>query len=146
MLLLATAGEKQMAHDARPEAGMAVRRGVLGDDHVDAAVARTSDLDAPFQEYITGAAWADVWGRPGLPRATRSLITIAPLPVVGHEADPEMHLRAARRTDTSPEEIVETLLHVALHAGVPAANGAFSALRRVYREDDTTTDSEGDDA
>jgi 4-carboxymuconolactone decarboxylase len=124
-----------MTQDERLETGMAVRRSVLGDEHVDRAEARTTPLDRPFQDYIVGAAWADVWGREGLPRATRSLVTIALLAALGHDAELEMHLRAARRTGARPEEITEVLLHVGLYAGVPAANRAFAALRRVYGDE-----------
>lgn len=118
-------------HDERHERGLRVRREVLGDEHVDTAIERTTSLGAPFQEYITGAAWADVWGRPGLPRPTRSLITIALLAALGHERELEMHLRATRRTGVTPEEISEVLLHVALYAGLPHANTAFAALERI---------------
>ncbi|MFA9430238.1 4-carboxymuconolactone decarboxylase [Egicoccus sp. AB-alg2] len=117
--------------DQRAEHGMRVRRAVLGDEHVDRAVAATTDLDAPFQDYITGAAWADVWGREELDRPTRSLVTLALLAALGHEREFEMHLRASRNTGATPEQIREVLLHVALYAGVPAANTAFAALKRV---------------
>lgn len=124
-----------MTGDGSREArGMQVRREVLGDDHVDRAMADTSDLDAPFQDYITGAAWADVWDREGLDRPTRSLVTIALLAALGHDRELEMHLRAAERTGATPERIQETLLHVALYAGVPAANRAFAALKRVQAD------------
>lgn len=113
---------------------MRVRRSVLGDEHVDRAIAGTTRWDEPFQDYITGAGWADVWGRPGLEPATRSLVTIALLAALGHEHELEMHLRAARRTGAAPEQIVETLLHVALYAGVPAANTAFATLKRVMSD------------
>ncbi len=124
------------APDARRDHGMQVRRSVLGDDHVDAAIENTTPWDAPFQEYITGAAWADVWGRPGLDKPERSLVTIALLAALGHERELEMHLRAARRTGAEPERIVEVLLHVALYAGVPAANTAFATFKRVMAESD----------
>jgi 4-carboxymuconolactone decarboxylase len=129
--------------DDRHDRGMRVRRSVLGDEHVDAAAAGTTPLDAPFQDYITGAAWADVWGRPGLERATRSLVTIALLAALGHERELEMHLRASRRTGATADQIVEVLLHVALYAGVPAANTAFAALKRVLGEDADRQDGEG---
>ncbi len=109
-----------------------MRRAVLGDEHVDAAAARVTPLDQPFQDYIVGAAWADVWDRPGLERPTRSLVTIALLAALGHDRELAMHLRAARRTGATPEQITEVLLHVAVYAGVPAANSAFAALRTVY--------------
>lgn len=116
----------------RFESGMQVRREVLGDEHVDAAVANTTELDAPFQDYITGAAWADIWGRPGLDRPVRSLVTIALLAALGHEHELEMHLRAAQRTGATAEQITEVLLHVGLYAGVPAANTAFATFKRVF--------------
>jgi 4-carboxymuconolactone decarboxylase len=111
---------------------MRVRREVLGPAHVDAASAATTPLTAPFQQYITDAAWNDVWGHPGLDRARRSLVTIALLAALGHERELEMHRSAARRTGATPEQIVEVLLHVGLYAGVPAANSAFVALEREY--------------
>lgn len=117
--------------EPRHERGTRVRREVLGDEHVDAAMARVSELTAPFQEFITGAAWADVWARPGLEGSTRSLVTIALLAALGHEPELDLHLRASRRTGVVPEEIVEVLLHVAIYAGLPAANTAFAALERV---------------
>ena len=122
-------------HD-RHDLGMQVRRSVLGDAHVDRAVAGTTPLDEAFQRYITGAAWADVWGRPGLERETRSLVTIALLAALGQEHELEMHLRSAARTGASDERIVEVLLHVAVYAGLPAANRAFAALKRVAAERD----------
>lgn len=131
---------------ARRDLGMQVRREVLGDTHVDAAVAATTPLDAPFQDYITGAAWADVWGRPELDRPTRSLVTIALLAALGHERELEMHLRAARRTGATPERIAEVLLHVGLYAGVPAANTAFAALKRIAAEDVATDRHDGEGA
>lgn len=124
-----------MADDDRHDRGMRVRREVLGDEHVDRAMAATSPLDEAFQTYITGAAWADVWGRDGLDRPTRSLVTIALLAALGHEQELTMHLRAARRTGATPEAIAEVLLHVAVYAGVPAANRAFAALRRVESDE-----------
>lgn len=119
----------------RRERGLQVRRSVLGDAHVDAAIAATTPLDQPFQDYITKAAWGDVWGRPGLEAPTRSLVTIALLAALGHERELEMHLRAARRTGATPERIAEVLLHVAVYAGVPAANTAFATLKRVVADD-----------
>jgi 4-carboxymuconolactone decarboxylase len=117
------------------ELGMRTRRAVLGDDHVDRAIRNTTKLDAPFQDYITRAAWADVWARPGLARSTRSLVTIALLAALGHERELDSHLRAAGRSGATPEEIAEVLMHVGLYAGVPAANTAFAALKRVLGED-----------
>ncbi len=131
-----------MADDDRHDRGMRVRREVLGDEHVDRAMAATSPLDEAFQTYITGAAWADVWGRDGLDRPTRSLVTIALLAALGHEQELTMHLRAARRTGATPEAIAEVLLHVAVYAGVPAANRAFAALRRVESDERVPDDQQ----
>jgi 4-carboxymuconolactone decarboxylase len=127
--------DEETSSEDRRARGMRRRRRVLGDEHVDAAIANTTPWDAPFQEYITGAAWADVWDRPGLGSAQRSLITIALLAALGHERELEMHLRASRRTGAQPEQVVEALLHVALYAGVPAANTAFAAFKRVMAEE-----------
>lgn len=124
-----------MSDDDRRERGLRVRREVLGDEHVDRAIAATDHLDEAFQSYLTGAAWADVWDREGLDRPTRSLVTIALLAALGHERELEMHLRAAQRTGASRERIVEVLLHVAVYAGIPAANVAFGALKRVAAEE-----------
>ncbi len=117
---------------------MATRRAVLGDEHVDAAIARTTAHDEGFQDYLVGAAWADVWSRPGIERSTRSLITLALLAALGHELELEMHLRATRRTGATPEEITEALLHVAVYAGIPAANTAFGIMRRVFGDEGVT--------
>lgn len=119
----------------RSDRGMRVRRAVLGDDHVERVMGDTTNLDAPFQDYITGAAWADVWDRDGLDRPTRSLVTLALLAALGHEREFELHLRATRNTGATPEQIVETLLHVGLYAGVPAANRAFALLKQVLGDD-----------
>lgn len=123
----------------RRQRGSSVRREVLGEDHVDRAEAETTSLDRPFQDYIVGAAWADVWGRDGLDRSIRSLITISLLAALGHERELEMHLQAARRTGATPTMITEALLHVAVYAGVPAANTAFAMHRRV-------SEASGDDS
>jgi 4-carboxymuconolactone decarboxylase len=117
----------------RHEAGMTIRRQVLGDDHVDHAVAATTDVDRGFQEWITANVWGDLWARPGLDRRDRSLITIALLAAAGDE-ELELHLRAAKNTGATRDEIVEALLHVALYAGVPAANSAFKVMKQIYEE------------
>ena len=106
-------------------AGMRVRREVLGDEHVDRAVASTSDFTADFQDYITRSAWGDVWSRPGLDRQTRSAITLAVLAALGHDDELAMHVRAALRIGLTPAQVKEVLLQVAVYAGVPAANTAF---------------------
>lgn len=114
--------------------GMARRREVLGDDHVDRAIANTTDLDHDFQTWITEKVWGDLWNRPGLSTRDRSLATIAILATLGHN-ELELHLRAARNTGVTPEEIGEVLLQVAAYAGVPAANHAFAMLKNVYTEE-----------
>lgn len=118
----------------RHEAGMTVRRAVLGDEHVDRAVAGTTDFTAPFQDFITRYAWGDVWTRPGLDRRTRSVITLTVLTALGHENELAMHVRAAVRNGLSEAEIGEVLLHTAIYAGVPAANTAFAIAQRVLAE------------
>jgi 4-carboxymuconolactone decarboxylase len=116
------------------EPGMAVRREVLGDDHVDRAVAGTTAFTAPFQEYITDAAWGQVWTRPGLERRTRSMLTLALLAALRCEHELAMHVAAAIRVGVTPREIQEVLLHTAVYAGVPAANTAFAVAQRVLDE------------
>ena len=117
------------------ERGMKTRREVLGDEHVDRAAEKTTDLDADFQRWITEMAWGGVWSRPGLDRRTRSLVTIAILAALGRE-ELELHLRAARNTGVTPEEIAEALMHVGVYAGVPAAHAAFSVTKRVLADDE----------
>jgi 4-carboxymuconolactone decarboxylase len=115
------------------EDGMEIRRRVLGDEHVDRATAGATDLDADFQRWITETAWGGVWSRPDLDLRTRSLITIAILGALNHD-ELELHLRAARNTGVTPEEVREALLHVAVYAGVPAANRAFRVAKGVYED------------
>jgi 4-carboxymuconolactone decarboxylase len=119
------------AHDA----GMRVRRDVLGDAHVDASIERTTDLTAAFQDLITRYAWGGVWTRDGLDRRTRSAITVALLAALGQERELVLHIRAARTNGLTAEEIGEVLLHTAIYAGVPAANAAFAVAQRVLDED-----------
>lgn len=114
--------------------GMAVRRAVLGDAHVDRATANAAPFDQPFQDYITRAAWGSVWARDGLDRRTRHIVTIALLAALGQEHELEMHVRATRNTGVTAEELREAFLHVAVYAGVPAANRAFAIARRVLAE------------
>ena len=114
---------------------MEVRRAVLGDAHVDRAVDRTTDLTADFQDLITRYAWGEIWTRPGLDRRTRSMITLAALVALGREDELAMHVRAARRNGVTVDEIKEVLLHCAIYAGVPAANGAFAVAQRVLAEE-----------
>jgi 4-carboxymuconolactone decarboxylase len=115
------------------DAGMTVRREVLGDEHVDRAVAGTTPFTAPFQQFITRTAWGEVWTRPGLDRRTRSAITLALLAALGHEHELGMHVKAAIRNGLTEEEIAEVLLHTAVYAGVPAANRAFAVAQETLR-------------
>jgi 4-carboxymuconolactone decarboxylase len=116
--------------------GMRVRREVLGDDHVDRAIAATDAFTADFQALITSYAWGDVWARPGLDRRTRSCVTLALLSGLGSEEEFEMHLVAAVRNGVTREEITEVLLHVAVYAGVPRANRAFAIAQAAFRSAD----------
>ena len=118
----------------RSAQGMTVRREVLGDTHVDRAVAATTPFTADFQSFITRYAWGDIWSRPGLSRAERSIITLTALAVLRQEEELVMHLRAALRNGLSPDQIKEVLLQVAVYAGVPAANRAFAIATRVLAE------------
>ena len=114
---------------------MRVRREVLGDAHVDRATARQNELDAPFQKFITELVWGTVWTRPDLDRRTRSLVTIGILAALGRREELELHLRASQNTGATLDEIREVLLHVAVYAGVPAANSAIGTAKSVLTPD-----------
>ncbi len=116
------------------ENGMEERRAVLGDAHVDRAIANTTDFTAPFQEFITNYAWGSVWARDGLERKTRSAITLAVLTALGRENEIAMHVRGALTNGMTEGEIAEVLLHTAVYAGVPASNAAFAIAQRVLDE------------
>ena len=118
----------------RAAQGMTVRREVLGDEHVDRAVASATPLTEPFQDFITRYAWGEVWSRPGLSRAERSMITLTALVVLRQEQELALHLRAALRNGVTPDQIREVLLHTAVYAGVPAVNRAFAIARDVLPE------------
>lgn len=118
----------------RVEQGMSVRREVLGDEHVDRAVAGTTAFTAPFQDLITRYAWGDIWSRPGLSRAERSIVTLTVLAALQHEGELAMHVKAALRNGLTPEQIREVLLQVAIYAGVPVGNRAFAVAQRVLEE------------
>ena len=118
--------------------GMRTRREVLGDEHVDRAVAKTTEFTADFQDLITRYAWGEIWSRPGLDRRTRSCITLTALVALGRDEELAMHVRAARRIGLTPDEIKEVLLHSAIYCGVPAANGAFAIAQRVLDEHEPT--------
>ena len=120
--------------DDRFEKGMALRRSVLGAEHVDRAEAQKTDFDADYQRYITENAWGTIWARPGLDKKTRHMLTLAMLAALGKHDELAMHIRATRNTGVTPEELREVLLHVSVYAGVPAANSAFAIAKRVYKE------------
>ena len=117
--------------DSAYDRGMEVRRAVLGDAHVDAAIARTTDITAEFQSLITRYAWGEIWARPGLDRRIRSCITLTALVALGRNEELAMHVRAALRNGLTRDEIKEVLLQCAVYCGVPAANTAFAVAQRV---------------
>ena len=114
--------------------GMQTRREVLGDQHVDRALQNTTDFTAPFQDFITRYAWGEIWTRPGLTRAERSMITLTALATLRQDEELAMHTRAALRNGLTPDQIREVLLQVAVYAGVPAANRAFAVASKVLQE------------
>ena len=116
------------------DTGMEIRRAVLGDEYVDAALSRQDDLTAPFQDFITRYAWGDVWSRPGLDRRTRSCLTVALLAALGHHNELAVHLRGALRNGVTPDELREVLLHTAVYAGVPAASSAVAIAKKILAE------------
>ncbi len=122
------------------EAGDKIRRRVLGHAHVDLANKNTIEFDRPFQEFITEGAWGRVWARPGLTLRERSLITLALLSALGHDEEVAMHIRACVNTGTSKEDIMESFLHVAVYAGVPAANRAIRIAKATFTEMDNGRD------
>jgi 4-carboxymuconolactone decarboxylase len=119
--------------------GMRVRREILGDEHVDAAVEATTEDTAAFQDLITRYAWGEIWARPGLDRRTRSAITLMALVALNREHELAMHIRAALRNGLTRQEIAEVLLQSAIYCGVPAANGAFAIFRNVMVEEEGRT-------
>jgi 4-carboxymuconolactone decarboxylase len=121
--------------DPTYDRGMKVRREVLGDAHVDGAIAKTSELTADFQDLITRYAWGEIWSRPGLDRRTRSAITVTALVALNRPEELAMHLRAALRNGLTPDELKEILLQSAVYCGVPAANAAFAIAQQVVEED-----------
>jgi 4-carboxymuconolactone decarboxylase len=118
----------------RYDEGMRIRREVLGDDHVDRAVERTTGFTADFQDLITRYAWGEIWARPGLDRRTRSCMTLIALVALNRMDELAMHVRAAQRNGLTPDEIKEVLLHSAIYCGVPAANAAFKVAQQVLEE------------
>ena len=124
----------KLSDDERREQGMTVRREVLGNEHVDRAVAGTTDVTADFQDLITRYAWGDIWSRPGLARRDRSIAALSSLIALHHWEELPMHLRAALTNGLSREEVIEVILQSAIYAGVPAANHAFSIAKDVLGE------------
>jgi 4-carboxymuconolactone decarboxylase len=123
--------------DEAYERGMRVRREVLGDAHVDEAIARTTGFTADFQDLVTRYAWGEIWSRPGLDRRMRSAIALTALIALGRMDELPMHVRAARRNGLTEDEIQEVLLQSAVYCGAPAANTAFAVAARVLAEDET---------
>lgn len=123
-------------NETRYRAGLTVRRSVLGDPHVDRSEDAVTDFDRPFQELITEAAWGTVWARPGFSKRERSIVTLALLAALGHDEEVAMHVRATANTGASRDDICEAFLHVAIYAGVPAANRAFRIAKEVFSEMD----------
>jgi 3-oxoadipate enol-lactonase/4-carboxymuconolactone decarboxylase len=124
-----------MTDEERRENGMSVRRQVLGDEHVDAAITRTTPSTADFQDFITRTAWGDIWSRPGLDRRARSIAVLSSLIALGHHDELVMHVRAALRNGVTRDEIVEVILQSAIYAGVPAANTAFRLAQPILDGD-----------
>lgn len=116
--------------------GMAVRRSVLGDAHVDRSLERATEFDADFQEFITKTAWGQIWTRPGLDIRTRSMLTIGMLAALGKDGELKLHIRATRNTGVTRNEVKEILMQAAVYAGVPAGNHAMALARAVYAEMD----------
>ena len=126
--------------ESRFDLGKRVRTEVLGADHVSRAQAQQTELDADFQKFITEVAWGSVWARPDLDRRTRSLVTIAIMAALGRE-ELALHLRASRNIGVNPKEITEVLLHVAVYAGIPAANAAFGMAKSILGDSHPGTDT-----
>ncbi|PZT35209.1 4-carboxymuconolactone decarboxylase [Stenotrophomonas maltophilia] len=118
----------------RYEAGLAVRRQVLGEAHVERSLQARTDFTTEFQDFITRTAWGTVWTREGLPRHTRSLLTIVMMVALGHDEEFKLHIRAARNNGVTPEQIKEVLLQAAIYCGVPAANHAFALAKPILEE------------
>jgi 4-carboxymuconolactone decarboxylase len=116
------------------EQGLAIRKEVLGAAHVERSLAGADDFGRAFQELITAYCWGAVWGRPGLPRKTRSLLNLAMLTALNREEEFKLHVRAALRNGVTKDEISEVLLQAAIYCGVPAANSAFKQAREVFAQ------------
>ena len=118
----------------RYETGMKTRRRVLGDAHVDRAEAAKVDFDQPFQTMITEGAWGTLWSDDSIPHRERSMLTLALLAATGNFDEIPMHIRASRNTGASPQDVLQSFLHVAVYAGVPAANHAIKLAKQTYAE------------
>jgi 4-carboxymuconolactone decarboxylase len=123
-----------MEDEEREAQGMTVRREVLGDAHVDRAIANTTEFTRPFQDFITRYAWGEIWARAGLTRKERSIVTLTVLAALQHESELAMHVKAALRNGLTEDQIAEVLLQVGLYAGVPTANRAFAIADRAISE------------
>lgn len=128
--------------DTLYDQGMAVRRKILGDAHVDRAEANKSEVDAEFQKYIVENAWGSVWTRDGLNLRERSMLTICMMASLGHHDELAMHIRAAENAGASRQDIIEVLLQVAVYAGVPTANKAFAIAKKVFLDLDQEASQE----
>ncbi|KND57668.1 4-carboxymuconolactone decarboxylase [Candidatus Paraburkholderia schumanniana] len=124
-----------MTDDERHEAGMKVRRAVLSDAHVDRSLANRTELTTEFQNFITRYAWGEIWTRDGLPRHTRSLLTIAMMVALNRSEELALHLRAAKNNGVMQDEIKEVLLQTAVYCDVPAANSAFHLAQKIFDEE-----------
>ncbi len=135
--------DREMKDKDLYDRGMAVRRSVLGDAHVDRSLERATDFDADFQEFITKTAWGQIWTRPGLDIRTRSMLTIAMLAALGKDGELKLHIRATRNTGVTRDEVKEILMQAAVYAGVPAGNHAIALARAVYAEMDEEDAQQG---
>lgn len=126
----------------RFEEGMKIRRQILGDEHVDRAEAGKTEIDTDFQRYIVENAWGDLWSRDTLSFRERSMLTVCTLASLGHHDELAMHIRAADNAGASRDDIIEVLMHVAVYAGVPAANSAFSIAKKTYADIDLANKKE----
>jgi len=131
--------------DSNYDKGMRVRREVLGDAHVDQALARQSAFDADFQKFVAEVPWGTLWSRPDLDRRTRSMVTIGILAALGRSEELALHIKACDNTGVKPQEIAEVLMHVAVYAGVPAANAAFALAKKVLAAKENATANEGNE-
>ncbi|AYQ90073.1 MULTISPECIES: 4-carboxymuconolactone decarboxylase [Burkholderia] len=125
-----------MDEKQRYEDGLGVRRAVLGEAHVDRSLANRNELTTEFQDLITRYAWGEIWTREGLPRHTRSLLTISMMVALNRGEELALHLRAAKNNGVTRDEIKEVLMQTAIYCGVPAANSAFHLADRIFKEED----------